>query len=132
VSACGHALKVFDHHFFHMVKLGHPGKPNRLLMTNEKDTILATTSGFAEYTFDRQRAIYLASAAVCLVRPDEVWENPNLNTAKWVYIKEFDATPYAFTILLVGERDGGKVPVTSFPGKNRDARKWRRGTRIYP
>jgi len=132
VSACGHTMKVFDHHFFHMVKLGHPDKPKLLLMANEKDTILATTSGFGAYTYDKQRAIHLASAAVCLIHPDEVWEDPSLNTAKWVYIKQFDATPYAFTILLVGDRDGGKVPVTSFPGKNRDARKWRRGARIYP
>ena len=41
VSACGHTMKVFDHHFFHMVKLGHPDKPKLLLMANEKDTILA-------------------------------------------------------------------------------------------
>jgi len=132
VSACGQTIKVFDHHFFHMVKLDHPNLPKPLLMANEKGTITATTSGFGAYTYDKQRAIYLASAIVCLVHPDEVWEDPSLRTAKWIYIKEFDAKPYAFTIFLVGERHGGAVPVTSFPAKIRDARKWRRGTCIYP
>ncbi|MGH9804590.1 MAG: PBECR2 nuclease fold domain-containing protein [Candidatus Acidiferrales bacterium] len=131
VSACGHAIKVFDHHFFHMVKLEHPDKPRRLLMANEKEAILATTSGFGPYRYDRQRAIYLASAALCLAQPDEVWEDPSLDTAKWIYLKQFDASPYAFTIFLLGERDGGVGPVTSFPGKKRDARKWRRGVRVY-
>ncbi len=132
VSACGHTVKVFDHHFFHMVKLEHPDKPRPLLMANEKETIIATTPGFGTYTYDNQRAIYLASAALCLAHPYEVWEDPSLNTAKWIYIKQFDASPYAYTILLVGERDGGVVPVTSFPGKERDARNWRRGVQIYP
>lgn len=132
VSVCGHAVTIFDHHFFHVVKLDHPQKSKPLLMANEKAEILATTSGFGEYTYDRQRAIYLASAADCFVYPDEVWEDSSLNIAKWVYIKQFDTHPYAFTILLAGERVGGVVPVTSFPAKNRDARKWRRGIQIYP
>lgn len=132
VSACGHTVRVFDHHFFHIVKLDDPAKRKPLLMAKEKATILATTSGFGVYTYDRQRAIYLASAVVCLTCPDEVWEDPSLQTAKWIYIKQFDASPYAFTIFLVAERDGGLVPVTSFPGTNRDARRWRRGVKIYP
>jgi hypothetical protein len=132
VSACGQTIKVFDHHFFHVVKLEHPDSPRPLLMANEKGTITATISGFGGYAYDKQRAIYLASAILCLRCPDEVWEDLSLRTAKWIYIKEFDAKPYAFTIFLVGERDGGAVPVTSFPAKTRDAKKWRRGVRIYP
>lgn len=131
-SACGQTVKVFDHHFFHLVKLDRAGRPKPLLMAEEKPTIIRTTSGFGEYTCDRQRAIYLASAAVCLACPDEVWEAPTLRTARWIYIKEFDAKPYAFTIFLVGERDGGPVAVTSFPAKKREAREWRRGTIVFP
>ena len=57
-------------------------------MANEKTIILATNDGFGAYSHDRQRAIYLESAMACLANPDEVWEDPTLNTAKWIYIKE--------------------------------------------
>jgi hypothetical protein len=132
VSDCGHVLKIFDHHFFHMVKLDHPHKPKPLLMSAEKNLLLDTNVGFGSFTYDRQRAIYLESAALCLRTPDEVWEDVALKTARWIYIKEFDTKPYCHTVFLVGERSEGPVPVTSFPAKARDARKWRRGVRIYP
>jgi hypothetical protein len=132
ISACGHSIRVFDHHFFHMVKLDDPSKTKPLLMANEKDIILATADGFASYAYDRQRAIYLESAMTCLALPDEVWEDETLASAKWIYIKEFNTSPYSFTIALVGEREESYVPVTSFPGKNRDAKRWRRGRQIYP
>lgn len=131
-STCGHTITIFDHSFFHMVKLDHPAKPKPLLMANEKCIILATQQGFGSYTYDRQRAAYLESAMACLVSPDEVWLNPNLKTAKWVYIKHFETKPYSCTILLVAERSEGPVPNTSFPGKTRDAKKWGVGKKIYP
>ncbi len=131
-SCCGHEIKVFDHHFFHFVKLEHSDKPRPLLMAYEKSEILSTTAGFGSYSHDRQRAVYLASARICLESPDEVWLDESLVTAKWVYLKEFDARPYSFTVLLIAERPESLVPVTSFPAKKRDARKWRRGIRIYP
>jgi hypothetical protein len=132
VSSCGHLVRVFDHHFFHMVKLDDPFKPKPLKMSVEKSIILDSTSGFGDYKHDAQRAIYLSSAIICLKRPDEVWDDPTLRTARWVYIKEFDTKPYCFTILLAAERDEGIVPATSFPCKKRDVRKWRNGVRIYP
>jgi hypothetical protein len=132
VSSCGHVHRVYDHHFFHMVKLDDPFKPKPLKMAVEKSIILGTLSGFGDYVHDNQRAIYLGSAIMCLTHPDEVWDDPTLRTARWVYIKEFDTKPYCFTVLLVAEREEGIVPVTSFPCRNRDARKWRKGVRIYP
>jgi hypothetical protein len=132
VSTCGHSIKAFDHHFFHMVKLDDPAKDKPLLMAGEKERILATTDGFGPYVYDKQRAIYLESAFICLTSPDEVWEDDALKSARWIYIKEFDASPYAFTILLIGERKSSRVPITSFPAKKRDAKKWRKGVRIYP
>lgn len=132
ISSCGHEIQIFDHHFFHFVKLEHPDKPQPLLMVREKQTILTTTSGFAPYSYDKQRAIYLESAGMCLRYPDEVWLDENLTTGKWIYLKEFDQQPYCFTVFLLAERKGGVVPVTSFPAKKRDARKWRRGVKIYP
>jgi hypothetical protein len=134
ISTCGHTIHVFDHHFFHLVKLDDPSKPKPLKMIDEKATILSTTHGFGSYTHEKQRAIYLRSALLTMLEPDEVWDDDRLKTARWIYIKEFDATPYSFTIMLIGFRgeDERRVPVTSFPGKPRDARKWRRGMKIYP
>jgi hypothetical protein len=79
-----------------------------------------------------QRAAHLESAMTCLLAPDEVWINPTLKTAKWVYIKYFATKPYNCTILLMAERQEGPVPNTSFPGKDRDARKWAQGIKIHP
>ena len=133
ISTCGHTVTVFDHNFFHLVKLDDPTKPKPLLMSEEKAVILATRDGFGPYVHDKQRAIYLGSAMACLASPDEVWEDSALKSAKWVYIKHFNTSPYSCTILLVSERAReGRVPSTSFPGKNRDVKKWRRGVRIYP
>jgi hypothetical protein len=113
-------------------ELDDPDKEKPLQMPNERAIILGTPTGFGPYKHEKQRAIYLESAMVCLCQPDEVWEDLTLNTAKWIYLKEFNTHPYAFTILLVGERKESLVPFTSFPGKQRDARKWRRGVKIYP
>ena len=131
-SSCGHTIMVFDHHFFHLVKLDDPTKPKPLKMASEKARILATANGFGPYVHDKQRAIYLESAMACLICPDEVWEDHTLTSAKWIYLKEFDAKPYSWTIALVSERPDGRVPNTSFPAKERDARKWRRGSQIFP
>ena len=132
-STCEHVIKIFDHHFFHLVKLDDVNKPKPLKMADEKAIILSTVTGFGTYTYEKQRAQYLESAMACLAHPDEVWENPMLNSAKWVYLKYFDTKPYSCTIMLVGEREGeGLVPITSFPGKDRDARKRGCGVRIYP
>lgn len=130
-STCGHKITVFDHHFFHVVKLDHPEKSKPLLMSNEKTTILATQNGFGPYSHDRQRAIYLESAVHCLCSPDEVWDDPTLDSARWIYITEYDTSPYSHTILLVGERGEDPVVVTSFPAKRRNAQKWRRGKLMY-
>jgi hypothetical protein len=126
------AVAIFDHNFFHLVKLDDPTKPKPLLMAAEKAIIMATNDGFGPYSYEPQRALNLESAMACLANPDEVWDNPTLKTAKWVYIKHFETKPYSCTILLVAERRGGPVPNTSFPGKARDARKWGMGTKIYP
>ena len=128
-SACGHDIRIFDHHFFHLVKLDEASRPKPLLMRDEKAAILGLEEGFGTYTHDRQRAIYLRSAIMTLRDPDEVWEDDSLSSARWVYLKEFDSTPYNYTILLIGIRADGEylVPVTSFAGKPRDAKRWRRG-----
>ena len=113
------------------MKLERPDKPRPLLMVNEKSEILSTTIGFGSYTYDKQRAVYLASARICLESPDEVWLDETLLSAKWIYLKEFDARPYSFTVALAAERKESFVPVTSFPAKKRDAHRWRRGIRFY-
>jgi hypothetical protein len=132
-SCCGHTIRVFDHNFFHLVKLDDLNKPKPLLMAQEKPIILSITDGFGPYRHDRQRAIYLRSAAVTMSDPDEVWEDDSLNTADWTYIKEFDTTPYTHTILFIAERqkEGCVVPATSYPGRQREVRRRRKGIRIY-
>lgn len=114
-----------------MVKLEHPAKEKPLLMTNEKEAILAIDEGFGSYGHERQRAVYLESAFRCLYSPDEVWEDLTLSSARWVYISEYDTTPYTHTVVLVGERSLDHVLITSFPAKRRNAQKWRRGKLIY-
>ena len=133
-STCGHTIRVFDHNFFHLVKLDDPNKPKPLLMEQEKSVMLSTAEGFGPYTHEPQRAIYLRSAAITMAEPDEVWDDDSLNTADWSYIKEFDTSPYTHTILFVAHRreESHIVPVTSYAGRPREARRRRRGIRIYP
>ena len=130
VSDSGFAMTVFDHNFFHMVKLTHPRKP-KLFMKEEKALLRAHTQGFGEYEFDRQRAIHLPAAKETLEHPDEVYE-AELRTAAFVFIKEYAEVPYPFTTVLTARREGSLVvPVTSFPCRRRDVRKWRKGRLIY-
>lgn len=133
-SSCGCTVKIFDHHFFHMVKLCDPQKPQPLVMAIEKEIIRNTHQGFANYTHDRQRGIHLASAALAMVAPDEVWMSPALHTEDVAFIKLFDTTPYNCTIFLAkfGDNEGEVLPVTSYRGRSRDIRKYCRGTKIYP
>jgi len=130
-STCGHRIRIYDHHFFHMVKLDHGEKPKPMLMATEKEAVLATQEGFGLYGHDKQRAVYLESAFHCLRSPDEVWDDPTLSSARWIYISEYDTAPYTHTVVLVGERSEDQVLITSFPAKSRNAKKWRRGRLIY-
>jgi hypothetical protein len=133
-SKCGHALSVFDHHFFHMAAVTVQGI-EKLFMKHEKERILALDSGFGLYDVGPSRAQHLRSAHLTVCAPDEVWvENPKAK-AKWVYVKEFDSKPYPFSVALITERPDENyiiVPVSSFPCKKGDIKKWRKGTRIHP
>jgi hypothetical protein len=109
-----------------------------LTMPQERATILETTDGFAHYELRERgsRARHLPSARLTLEAPDEVWsDNPKVSSAKWVYIKEFDSKPYAFSVALVGVWEANSsipVPFSSFPVQRKHIKKWRRGTKIYP
>lgn len=134
-TPCGHSIIFFDHHFFHMVGITVKGK-DKLFMRDEKETILATAEGFAHYIVrhNGSRAKHLQASRETFSTPDEIWEdNPRANS-RWVYIKEYDAAPYPFSVALVTDRpeQGIIVPVTSFPCKKGDVEKWRNGKRLYP
>ena len=135
-SACGHRILIFDHHIFHLASISRPGA-GQLSMPQEQPGILRTVQGSGEYVVhhDGSRARNLPSAFATMSAPDEVWAaNPIVTTAKWVYIKQFDSRPYAYTIALLGERpaEGGIiVPFSSFPCRKRDLRKWRQGDLMY-
>lgn len=133
-SACGQDILSFDHHFFHMAAITVPGVETKLLMSEEKQGILALTDGFGKFEIKEPRARHLSSAIITLTEPDEVWQNNPKSRAKWVYIKEWDSLPYCFSVALVTERpeeNGIIVPVSSFPCKRSDAKKWRAGELIY-
>lgn len=105
-------------------------------MRDEKNEIRETTDGFAPYSVGHKgsRAKHLRATYETLVSPDEVWEDNPKAKAKWVYLKEYDNAPYPFSIVLVTTRpeQGLIVPVTGFPCKKGDIKKWRAGDRIYP
>jgi phage-Barnase-EndoU-ColicinE5/D-RelE like nuclease2 len=135
ISSCGHKVLVFDHHFFHLAALR--SSTERMFMVDEKEEILRTVEGHGKYTLDHNgsRAGNLPSAKLAIMDPDEVWEgNPRAAAAKWVYVKEFDSKPYAYTVALLTDRpaEGGIiVPVSSFPCRKGDVRKWRAGELVY-
>lgn len=133
-STSGQTIRIYDHHFFHMVGIEVKGQ-RRLFMAQEKEVILATKEGFGhfEVLYGGSRAKNLPSAYATITEPDEVWEdNPRCTNAKWVYIKQFDSAPYPYTVALITLRQQEKiiVPVSSFPCKKNDIKKWRRGKRV--
>lgn len=133
-SCCGQRILVFDHHFFHLAAITVTGI-DRLFMRDEKDKILGMREGYGIYEIGEPRARHLASAHLTYTTPDEVWQDNPKSRAKWVYVKEFNSLPYQFSIALATERpeEGGIiVPVSSFPCKKSDVKKWRQGQRIYP
>lgn len=131
-SACGCKIAVFDHNFFHMVKLRLPGK-EKLFMPEEKSTILSLTLGFGDYAYDNHRARHLLSARETLGNPDCVYRTEHLKTANRVFIKRYDSLPYQYTAVLVGigELDL-RVLVTAFPVRQSDLKRWLRGKRLFP
>lgn len=132
----GQPILVFDHHFFHLAALRADGM-DKSFMLREKEGIRATVEGFGKFTLDQggARARSLPSAKVTMLDPDEVWErNPKCISAKWVCVKEFDSRPYPYTVALLVDRpeEGGIiVPVSSFPCRRGDVRKWQGGTLIF-
>ena len=137
ISPCNHKIYCFDHHFFHMAGVEVEGI-EQLSMPREKAIILGTQDGFAHYELREggSRARHLRSARETLENPDEVWaDNPHVQSAKWVYIKEFDSKPYPYSVALVGEWQANStiiVPMSSFQVVKRGGLKWRKSTRIYP
>lgn len=109
-----------------------------LSMPHERETILRTIDGFGHYELREggSRAKHLRSARETLENPDEIWaENPRVQSAKWVYIKEFNSKPYPFSIALVGEWEANStiiVPFSSFPVAKRNVKKWRQSKKLYP
>lgn len=137
ISPCGHQIYCFEHHFFHMAGVIVEGIAE-LSMPAERDTILKTTQGFAHYDLREggSRAAHLESARITLEQPDEIWaRNPKVESAKWVYVKEFDSKPYQFSVALVGVWESNSiipVPFSSFAVAKSQIKKWRASERIYP
>jgi phage-Barnase-EndoU-ColicinE5/D-RelE like nuclease2 len=137
VSPCGHKIYCFEHHFFHMAGIIVEGI-DELSMPDERHTINNTSDGFAHYEVRDKgsRARHLRSARETLENPDEVWtENPRVQSANWVYIKEFDSKPYPFWVALVGKWEANLtiiVPFSSFAVEKKNIKKWTQSKKIYP
>ena len=137
LSPCNHKIYCFEHHFFHMAGVLVDGI-EELSMPQERETILKTIEGFAHYELREggSRARHLRSARETLENPDEIWaENPKVQSAKWVYIKEFNSKPYPFSVALVGEWKANStiiVPFSSFPVQKSNVKKWRQSKKLYP
>lgn len=134
-TPCGHEIIFFDHHFFHIAGVTVDGK-KKLFMREEKARILEINNGFGEYRIahDGSRAKHFLSTYETLASPDEIWEDNPKARARWVYVKEYDSLPYQFSVVLVTTRPDESliVPVTGFPCKTKDVKKWRQGNRIHP
>jgi hypothetical protein len=137
LSPCGHKIYCFEHHFFHMAGVLVEGV-EQLSMPKERATLTSTFDGLAHYELRDKgsRAKHLGSARQTLERPDEVWaDNPYVQSAKWVYLKEYDSQPYGFSVALVGEWQSNSiiiVPFSSFPVERRNVKRWRNGRQIFP
>lgn len=116
----------------------HRDRPGEILtIANDGPDIFSHTTGFGDYIHDGQRAIHLPAAVMTLLEPDEIWDNPELASAKWVYFKEFDKNPYTHLVFLVGyskEKRENKteiVPYTFMPMRRSRGNKKRAGTRLF-
>lgn len=138
-SPCRHEIHIRNHHFFHIVGMEHRDRPGeRLTIEHDGPHIFSHKRGFGDYVHDGQRATLLRAAALTLWYPDEIWENPELKSAKWVYFKEFDQKPYTHFVFLVGnstEKRANKseiVPYTFMPMRRSRGNKMRSGVRLHP
>ena len=103
--------------------------------TTKKEAIRSTTDGFGKYepAQNGSRARHLNSAKATIEAPDEVWEGNPKSRGRWVYLKEFDDSPYPFSVAIITNRDDGTiVPKTSFPCRRSDINGWRRGVDTTP
>lgn len=129
--ASGHVVDVFDHNFFHLVKLSHSERGQKFHIRSERPRILAQTVGFGDYAVEQTRAAYLPAAFDTLCDPDQIVEHPELDTATHVLCKQYHnggVTPT--TIVMVKLQKGVFIPVTSFAVKNRKAKQWCRDGQI--
>ena len=129
-SASGLKIQVLGDHFFHLV-----GINGLWSMPAERAEILATTDGMGKYEMGRNgsRARRLWQARETMLDPDVVSEHSPHAHDRWVFVKEYDDLPNAFTVALVKERegDGTIIPGTTFPCRKTDIKRWLEGTRIY-
>lgn len=122
-AASGHTIVVYDHNFFHLVKLN---EGNRLHMPDEKPRIRAQTNGFGDYRLAEggRRAQHLPSAFDTLTNPDGVLRRSDLRNATHVFYKKYDHGRYPFTVVLMHQNTGpAENPVltlrTSYPCNKR-------------
>jgi hypothetical protein len=123
---------VFDHSFFHLVKLSHStrGTPRqdggrKFKAREEIPLILAEQGGFGLYSIDPFRAPYLPAAHQTFLWPEAIVERTDLESATHVFYREYSHPKVPFTVTLVKRENDRFVPVTSFACDKRKIRRWR-------
>ena len=130
VSSCGLRVTAFDRCFLHLVKLSRAGRVE-FNIQEERPSIRAQRAGLGPYSIDSARARHLPSALDTLLKPHQVFELRDPQTADLGFLKHYGDRPYPFALILVGwsKSDTCRIPVTGFPVKRNRARAWLKKTR---
>ena len=110
---CPRGIQVIfePYHFFHLVKLGK-GHQTAFLLSEEKEAILSTRTGFGPYSIDQRRA----------------------ETLPWideVFIKEYLESGSPFKVLLVIREEDYLKPVTSLSVRRPAIKEHRKGKLLW-
>lgn len=110
----GHAIRAFNHNFFHLVKLEHSERGKNLKIDFEHDLILEHVDGFGSYVVDQWRARAIPTAHDTMTDPDEIVQCSGSGTATHCFWKWYGGGPSPITVTLMKLQKGYFVPVTSF------------------
>ena len=91
----------------------------------------AERTGLGPYSIDKAGARHLPSVLDTLLKPHQVFELRDPQTADLGFLKHYGDHPYPFALVLVGwsKSDNCRIPVTGFPVKRNRARAWLKKTR---
>jgi hypothetical protein len=101
-------------------------------MSEEKDAILSTRTGFGPFSIDQRRAETLSWILDVIQSPHEIYEYTEKRTADEVFIKEYLKSGSPFKVLLVVREEEYLRPVTSMSVRRPGIKEHRRGKLLWP